>query len=232
MIKAKLIPTIDNNFEISYLEDTNTTFEKILLLSQKLEAQNNIKGACDARYSGFQAFMALLPEDESISLNWDDKNSYNAMMLISYSSIDHFLVGDYEMSAAMSELLLELDPEDHTDATKRLAYCYVALEEWELFGEVVDDISDKYPEKCILKLWSEFLQKGTIEQGELRHFKKNFAAYHHEFTAEEHPADEKYLTDIESDRPSKQSLARELWLQTEHLWKANVEFITALKNQG
>ncbi|MFI3331456.1 MAG: tetratricopeptide repeat protein [Rikenellaceae bacterium] len=230
MIKAELQPTIDNNFQIVYDENTPTTFEKILYDSQKLEMCDNVKGACDLRYEGFQQLMKLLPEDEAISLDWEDKNSYNAMMLLSFTAIDHFLIGDFEMSAAMCELLLDLDPEDHTDATKRLAYSYVALEEWELFDEVIDDISDKYPEKSILKLWSGFLQGGKIEQGELRHFKKSFEPYFTEFTLDAHPADEEFIAEIESDRPSKSAYARELWLQTEHIWKQNESFIAALKN--
>ena len=39
-----------------------------------------------------------------------------------------------------------------------------------------------------------------------------------EFTADEHPADEAYLRDIGSERPSPAAQARELWLQTENLW--------------
>ena len=36
-----------------------------------------------------------------------------ALELIRASAIDHFLINDFEMSAALLELLLELDPEDH-----------------------------------------------------------------------------------------------------------------------
>jgi hypothetical protein len=54
-------------------------------------------------------------------------------------------------------------------------------------------------------------------------------AYLEEWRAEEHPADERYVADISSERPSRQAQARELWLQTEHLWEANKEFIEALK---
>lgn len=230
MINASLQPTIDNTFQIVYAdEEAKVTFEKILIHSQKLEQQGDIKKACDSRYEAFQQLMTLLPEDESIALDWEDKNSCNAMMLVSFTAIDHFLIGDFEMCAAMLELLLELDPEDHTDAIKRLAYCYVALGEFELLDEIINDISDKHPEKCIIKMWSDFERLGKFDEGDLIRFKKTFAPYYEEFTCQEHPASEAYIADIESERPSKYTLARELWLQTEHLWAEKPEFIQALK---
>lgn len=230
MIKATLRPTIDNTYQIEYLDaEPKFTFEKILHNSQKMEQAGDIKAACDARYDAFQQLMALLPEDELISLDWEDRNSCNAMMLLSFTAIDHFLIGDFEMCAAMLELLLDLDPEDHTDAIKRLAYCYVALGEFELFDEIINDVSDKHPEKCVIKMWSDFERNGKFDDGDLIRFKKTFAPYYEEFTCEEHPASEAYMADIESERPSRQTLAREMWLQTEHLWAKNPEFIQALR---
>ena len=44
-----------------------------------------------------------------------------------------------------------------------------------------------------------------------------------------HPADESYIADIESERPSRRALARELWLQTEHLWREFPELVEALR---
>lgn len=52
--------------------------------------------------------------------------------------------------------------------------------------------------------------------------------YFAEFTAVEHPADERYLRDIEGERPSAAAQARELWLQTEILWTRFPDFIRAL----
>ena len=43
------------------------------------------------------------------------------------------------------------------------------------------------------------------------------------------PADDAYLRDIESERPTPQAQARELWLKTENLWTAFPGFIAALK---
>ncbi len=232
MKKALLQPTPDNTYRIVYQQSGGSVqcdFSQALATSQQQEQQGDIEGACNTRYAAFQSLMELIPDTTDIELEWNDENSRNAILLVSYSAIDHFLVGDFEMCAAMLEMLLELDPEDHLEASKRLAYTYVALEEYELFDEVINDISDKYADKELLSLWCEFRRKGTIPEGELHHFKRSFAVYYKEFTAEEHPVDEAYLKDIESQRPSRETLARELWLQTEHLWQLFPGFIEALR---
>lgn len=228
MIKAHLQPTLDDTYRV-VCDGAHSDFDRILQRSQQQEADGDIEGACNTRYMAFQELMSIIPEDENIELDWEDDASRSALLLISYTAIDHFLIGDFEMCAGMLEMLLELDPEDHTEATKRLAYSYVALEEYELFDEIINDISDKYAEKCILKLWSDFRRDGHFAEGELKHFKKNFAVYYNEFIADEHEVSQQYLTDIESEHPERETLARELWLQTEHLWDLMPGFIEALK---
>ena len=94
---------------------------------------------------------------------------------------------------------------------------------------MINDISDKYADKELLTLWSEFRRTGKLPDGEFIHFRKSFGVYYKEFTADEHPVDETYLKEIESDHPSREALARELWLQTEHLWTVFPGFIEALK---
>ena len=78
------------------------------------------------------------------------------------------------MAAGMMEMLLDMDPEDHLETTKPLAFCLPGARRLRTFDEIVNDISDKYPEKEILKLWSEFRQTGSLPAGELIHFKKVF----------------------------------------------------------
>ena len=85
-------------------------------------------------------------------------------------------------------------------------------------------------EKEILKLWSEFRQTGSLPAGELIHFKKSFPVFYAEFTSNVHEVTPEYLADIESEKPLRQTLARELWLQTEHLWAQFPGFIEALRN--
>ncbi len=228
--KASLQPTAEDTWKIVYNPASKgMRYDQALQEAMKLEDAGDIEGACNLRYDAFQTLVELIPDDCETLLEWSDEASQSALYLISFSAIDHFLTCDFEMCAAMLEMMLELDPEDHLEASRRLAYCYVALDEWELFDEVANDISDKYADKGILKLWAGLRRSGQIDAGELIHFKKSFAEYYCEFIAAEHPVSAEYLADIEREKPSRGSLARELWLQTEHLWVRFPGFIEALK---
>ena len=226
-------PTSDNMYVISYPQsgtDAGYDFPGVLSRARKSEQQGDIEMACNLRYDAVKKLMDILPDEDEIVLDWEENDNQAVLELMRSSAIDHFLVGDFEMAAGMLEMLLDMDPEDHLEATKTLAYCYVALEEYELFDEVVNDISDKYPEKEILKMWSEFRRNDVLPAGEFIHFKKSFPVYYTEFVSDSHEITPEYLADIESEHSSKQALARELWLQTEHLWTQFPGFIEALKN--
>ena len=97
---------------------------------------------------------------------------------------------------------------------------------------MINDISDKSPAREILLLWSAYRRDGTLPAGELQRFRTHFAPWFAEFTAAEHPADEAYLRDIESEHPTPAAQARELWLQTENLWALWPVFIEALRTAG
>ena len=231
--KPQLQPIAGGEYKIVLgpLKGGDWDFGKVLADSTASEEAGEIEKACNMRYEAFQRLMEIIPDEGECNLAWDDETTQSALLLIDYSAIDHFLVGDFEMCAGMLELLLELDPEDHLEATKELAYCYVALDEQELFDEVINDISDKYADKGILKMWSEQRRAGKIPEGEFIHFKKSFPVYLAEFTSDRHPADEAYMMSIESPRPTKEALARELWLRTEHLWLLFPNFIRSLKER-
>ena len=227
----RFVPTAENMYVISYPEHPGEgyDFSAIWRHSHVCQRKGEVEKACNMRYEAFKKLMDLIPDEDEVVLDWEDEASCEVLKLIRDCSIDQFLVGDFEMAAGMMEMLLDLDPEDHLEITKPLAYCYVALEEYELFDEVVNDISDKYPEKEILKMWSEFRKTGSIPSGEFIYFRKNFPVFYHEFIAEDHAVSDTYLQDIEGEHPSKEALARELWLQTEHLWAQFPGFIEALK---
>lgn len=227
-------PTADNTYVIFYPcagTDASYDFPAILSGARECEQDGRIEQACNMRYDAVKRLVEILPDEDEVVLDWDEADNRTVLRLVRGSAIDHFLVGDFEMAAGMLEMLLDLDPEDHLEATNPLAYCYIALGEFELFDEIVNDISDKYPEKEILKMWSEFRSKGVLPAGELIYFKKNFPVFYREFVADSHEITEEYLHDIESERPSKEALARELWLQTEHLWAQFPGFIEALKSR-
>lgn len=230
MIKPQLRPTADQTFRlVADPADRNWDFVEILARSRREEQQGNIEAACNTRYHAVQRLEELIPDSGEVIFEWEDDNSQAALEVIYCSAIDHFLIGDWEMAAAMFEMLLELDPEDHLEAIIRLAYTYIALEEYDSYDDVADDINDKSVDKEILTLWSAFRRTGTLPADEVRNFAKRFRPYFDEFRANEHPIDERYLADIEGERPSQSARARELWLQTEHLWAQFGGFIEALR---
>lgn len=232
MAKNLLKPTAHQTFLVYHDKQAaggDPDFGAELARSRAAEEQRNYEEACNIRFAAVQSLVELLPEDENIELDWEDEPTQSALTLIYCSAVDFFLVGDWEMCAAQLEMLLELDSEDHLEASTLLAYTYVALGEFESFDEVINDISDKTPDRTILLLWSDFLRTGRLPEGELQRFKRNFAPWYKEWTANEHRVNDWYLTQVASERPSKEALARELWIQTEHLWAQNSPFIDALR---
>lgn len=227
MRKAEIRPTSDQTFEL--WGEGPYDFVRELAHSRQMQAAGDIEGACNYRYQAFRRLAELLPEDEEINLEWNHRNSRAALELIHASAIDHFLVNDFELSAALLELLLELDPEDHLEASEQLAFDYLALDEQELFDEVINDISDKHAARALLLLWAGFRRDGRLPEGELLRLRTRFAPCFAEFTADEHPVDEAYLREIARDRPAPAAEARELWLRTEHLWHLWPGFIDALR---
>ncbi|MDR0510328.1 MAG: tetratricopeptide repeat protein [Rikenellaceae bacterium] len=204
-------------------------FGRALVRSTALETAGKFEEACRIRFEAFQQLMAVVPENEECNLSWEDGPTRDGLTLVKFSAIDHFLVGDMEMAAGMLELLLDLDPEDHLDATTTLAYCYVALGEDELFDEAVADLPEQSADRALLMLWSAFRRTGSLPPDGLEWLGRDFPALLAEFRADNHPADELYLADIEAAHPSQQARARELWLRTEHLWRRFHGFVEALK---
>jgi hypothetical protein len=227
MQKPHFNPTPDQTFEL--VGSGPYDFRKVLDEATRQQQAGCIEKACNLRFQGFQRLMELLPEDEEIILEWNHRNSRAVLELLHATAVDHFLIRDYELSAAQLELLMELDPEDPLEAATLLAFDYQAMDEQELFDEVINDVSDKQADRLILLLWAGFRRNGVLPEGELKRLKERFAPYYREFTADEHPADEAYLRSIESEHPTVEAEARELWLRTESLWQQWPEFIEQLK---
>ncbi len=228
--KFSLKPTPNQTFEI--IGHGEYDFGTILHHSYELQEQeHNIEAACNERFHAFQRIVEMIPEDEEIILEWEHTNTRAALELIYASAVDHFLINDFEMAAGMFEMLLDLDPEDHTGCITTLAFCYVAMEEYELFDEISNDISDKLPEKHLLMIWAEYRRTGEIPDGEVRVLSFKHRLFFEEFRAVEHPIDEEYLHGLEAEPPTRQAQARQLWLQTENLWALHTDFIEALREK-
>ena len=188
MAEAILNPTPDQTFRIEGRGDYD--FSRTLRLSDEAQRRGAVDEACNLRFHAFQHLADLIPDNEEVILEWEHPNTQAALHLLYRSAVDHFLIDDFELSAAMLEFLLDLDPEDHEEATWLLAFDYVALADYDAFDEVINDVSDKYPEKPLLTLWSEYRRHGSLPAGEAIRLRNHFAPYYKEFTADSHPADD------------------------------------------
>lgn len=219
-------PAADQCFELE--GGTKYNFVRYKESVDRLVAECRYAEACEARYEAFTLLAEALPEDEAMPLRWEHANSRAALTIIYGSATDHFRIGDLEMCTAQLEMLLECDPEDHFEAVNLLALCYVAIEEWEAFDEIVLDLTDKSGEAVVARLWASFMRSDKLDGELLRLLKSRHKEFYAELLAEEHPADEAFSRDIASERPSRGAEAREWWLLTEPLWREFPEFIEAL----
>ncbi len=220
-------PTPDQTFELEGRGDYD--FVRHLNDVESLVREARYDEACEIRYAAFQHLADILPEDEAMPLRWEHANSRAAMSILYGSAVDHFHIGDVEMTMAQLEMLLDCDPEDHFEAINLLALCYVATEEWEAYEDITIDLTDKSAEAVVAQLWASQRRDGKLDGKLLATLKARHKAYWEELIADEHPADEAYLKDIGSNRPSQSAEAREWWLLTEPLLHEFPDFVNALR---
>ena len=220
-------PTADQMFELEGRGRYN--FVRHNEVIDALVKEGRYDEACEARYEAFQLLADALPEDEAMPLRWEHANSRAAVSVLYGSAVDHFRIGDLEMAMAQLELLLDCDPEDHFEAVNLLALCYVAMEEWELFDDLLIDLTDKSAEAVVARLWASYRSEGEVDKALLSLLKSRHKAYYEELCLEEHPDDDAFRRDVESERPSQRAEAREWWLLTEPLWREFSEFLVAIK---
>ena len=222
MGKITLKPTENQNFIL-----LGGDFAKTLDLAHSQESEGNFEEACNVRYKAFQQFVEVLPEDEAVELDFSHQNTRSAIEIVYGSAVDNFLAGDVELAAAQLELLLECDSEDHIEATPQLALCYIALEEWECLEEILPDLGDKSAFKPLVEALAEYACDGEISAETLSALRRHRHLCE-ELKAAEHPANESYLKDISSERPTQQALAREIYLRCEPLFLKYEGFLKVL----
>lgn len=203
-------------------------FDNILRHSHDLEYDGEWEQACETRLEGVEMLLNALG-DEEYRLDWNDRESRAAMELLYLSATDHLSIGEVETAATLWEQLVELDEEDRTEAMTMLAFCYIALEDWDCFESAMFDISTKAAEYHLLTLWETYRRTGGIEQNALHELRSRHKEWWAEFSAEEHLADEKYLAECQSDRPSPTTQARQLWFATATLWQNEQEFLKTVR---
>lgn len=223
----RLKPTENQTFLLVGSGDEGDLVRRIEL-SREEERRGDFRSACSERYEAFRLIVDTLPEDEAVELDRNHANTRAGLEIIYGSAIDNYLAGDFELSAAQAEMLLDCDPEDSMGATPTLALCYIALGEWDCFDDILFDLDDRTALKPLLEAWASFLRTGKTDPQAMANLRRHRAAAD-ELRAGEHPADEAYLRDISSERPSQTALAREMWLQCEPVLALYPEFAEELK---
>jgi len=223
MAKITLKPTENQNFIL-----LGGDFSKQLDLAHNQEGEGAFEEACNTRYKAFQQIVEVLPEDEVVELDFSHANTRAAMEIVYGSAVDNFLAGDVELSAAQLELLLECDSEDHIEATPQLALCYLALEEWECLDEILPDLGDKGAFRPLIEAMAEFVRTGVVSTEKAASLRRHRPLCE-VLGAESVVADENYLQDIASERPSQKALATEIALRCEPLFLKYDGFLPALK---
>ena len=223
MKKITLKPTENQNYIL-----LGGAFQTVLDQALHMEEEGNFEGACDTRYQAFQQIVDVLPEDDTVELDFSHANTRAAIEIIYGSAVDNFLTGDVELAAAQLELLLECDSEDHIEATPQLALCYIALEEWECLEDILPDLGDKSAFRPLIESLAEYARTGKVSDEKLTALRRHRHLCE-ELRASEHTADEAYLKDISSERPTQQALAREIYLRCEPLFAQYEGFIQALQ---
>ncbi len=223
MGKITLKPTENQNFILLGGE-----FAKTLDHAHTQESEGDFEGACNTRYKAFQQIVEVLPEEESVELDFSHPNTRAAIEIIYGSAVDNFLAGDVELSAAQLELLLECDSEDHIEATPQLALCYIALEEWECLEDIIPDLGEKSAFKPLVEALAEFARTGDVSADKLAALRRHRHLCE-ELARADHPADEAYLKDLSSERPTQSVLAREIYLRCEPLIVKYEGFITKIR---
>jgi hypothetical protein len=198
--------------------------------SYKAEQNGNYEGACELRYAAFEDILSTLPDDEQsvVTLDRNHPNTLAAMEIMLASAVDNYLVGECEIAAAQAELLIDCDDDDPLEATPLLALCYAMLGEWECLEDIDGDLGEKSAIRPLMRALRGFVNEGEISSGVMAELAR-FRPFVAELKATDHPADQKYLNDITSDRPSAAAQARELYLRCEPLFEHYPDFLQALK---
>ena len=224
----ELQPTVNQTFRLignSARGNLNARLEQ----SYKAEQEDDYPAACMMRFEAFEDILATLPDDEdsAVTLDRTHPNTLAAMEIILASAVDSYLAGEGEVAAAQLELLLDCDDEDPLEATPILALCYAMIGEWECLEDIEPDLGDKSALVPLLRALQQFVTTDKIESNTVEQLAryKEFAA---ELKLTDHPTDEAYTRDINSDRPTRAALAREMYLRTETLLNTYPKFLPAL----
>lgn len=227
-VRYELQPTANQNFHV-VARGGRGEFASELERSYDLQGEGHFREACEVRYAALCRLVDFLPDHET-ALDWNHEESRAAIETVQASAVDHFLAGDLEMATASLELLMELDPEDHTGSEPLLCFCYVAIGEYALYDSLSVDLADTAA-GALLSAWSSYRRTGAVSAEAVNLLRSRYGAVVAEFCGTEHGVDESFLAAAAAEHPTPEVQARQLWLQTECLWSTHGDFIEALRKE-
>ena len=93
------------------------------------------------------------------------------------------------------------------------------------------DVDDKSALKQLLRAILSFVASGSIDPATIAALSRYHKEFYAELLALEHSTDERYVQDISSERPSREAVARELYLRCEPALDHLPEFMSALREK-
>lgn len=229
MKQFRLIPTRPDLYGIECGE--GFSFAAALRRASYQEREGAFDKACATRFEAVSLLADELGDDE-VELDWEDGEARAAIGCAAASAVDLLLAGEWELSAATAEMALSLDSEDHNGTTQTLAWAYLALGDMECYHDIEIDLDERSDYKAVMNLWAAIIERDDKAITHcVDHLRSRHPEVYAEFCAEEHPADSGYIADLESERPSRATRARRLWLATEVLWNAFPEVIRRIKGR-
>ena len=228
MEKFQLIPTSPDLFGIECAE--GFSFADTLRRAAQQERAGDFDKACATRFEAVSLLADSFGDEEEPELDWNDTEARAAIECTAASAVDLFLAGEWELSAATAELALTLDSEDHLGTTQTLAWDYLALGDMECFHDLELDLDERSDYKAVMNIWAALIENRKGDLGKaVANLRTRHPELYAEFCAESHPITPAYTADLESERPSRATRARRLWLATEVLWANFPEVISSIK---
>ncbi len=132
-MKLTFSPSIDDLQNV----ESDVDFRSILSHSERLFERGEIEKACQLRLeTALEVLEELDKVDQEIELDMSKAENRPIVELLVVSGSDHYQICDFEMAATLLETALLLDSEDNFSYISTLAYCYTALEEWDILEEI------------------------------------------------------------------------------------------------
>ncbi len=140
--------------ELASREDGN--FMAKLFYADYLMEHSKIQEACQVRLDASIELIESIDDEDDIELDLSDSTTSAAVKLMAQSSIDHYMICDFEMAISLAETVLELNPEDTDGVMEPLAFCYAMLGDSDAVKDIVPFIQETDEEKELLYALAAF----------------------------------------------------------------------------